>query len=111
MCQDERRGTEEGEETAQKSRMKTRGRHFLYIFDWEKQKDVSRLEVSERMRKEGEMGGEGSVVGKYRETNQSLPDSQSDICRAEDRKDSCKLSESQGVPEIPSDKAACLCVH
>lgn len=57
------------------------------------------------------MGGEGYVVGKYRETNQSLPDSQSDICRAEDRKDSCKPSESQGVPEIPSDTAACLCVH
>lgn len=53
MRQDERRGTEEGEETAQKSRMKTRERHFLYICEREKQKDVSRLEVSERMRKVG----------------------------------------------------------
>lgn len=58
------------------------------------------------------MGGEGYVVvRKCMETNQSLPASQSDICRAEDRKDSCKLSHSQGVPEILSDTDACLCVH
>ncbi len=54
------------------------------------------------------MGGEGYVVvRKYVETNQSLPESQSDICWAEDRKDSCKLSHSLGVPEIPSDTDVC----
>lgn len=53
------------------------------------------------------MGGEGYVVvRKCMETNQSLPESQSDICRAEDRKDSCKLSHSLGVPAILSE-----CLH
>lgn len=44
-------------------------------------------------------------------TNQSLPASQSVICRAEDRKVSCKLSHSQGVPEILSDTHVCLCLQ
>lgn len=45
------------------------------------------------------MGGDGHVVaGKDTQTNPSLPESQSNICRADDRKDSCKLSYSPGDP-------------